>query len=105
MAARSLVARNACKRFLPFKRPWLEVTGGPRYAILAASHVLISLFESKHSERHCRLSSEKKSGRIAVYAGSFDPLTNGHLDIARRAACLFDTLIIAIYAFPEKDLL
>jgi len=40
-----------------------------------------------------------------VYPGSFDPLTNGHLDIARRAARLFDTLIIAIYAAPAKNLL
>jgi pantetheine-phosphate adenylyltransferase len=44
-------------------------------------------------------------GRIAVYPGSFDPVTNGHLDIARRAARLFDTLIIAVYAFPSKNLL
>ncbi|HLX57072.1 MAG TPA: pantetheine-phosphate adenylyltransferase [Ktedonobacteraceae bacterium] len=45
------------------------------------------------------------AARIAVYPGSFDPLTNGHLDIARRAARLFDTLIIAVYAFPAKNLL
>ncbi|HTI13147.1 MAG TPA: pantetheine-phosphate adenylyltransferase [Dictyobacter sp.] len=43
--------------------------------------------------------------RIAVYAGTFDPLTNGHLDIARRGAHLFDTLIVAVYAFPAKQLL
>lgn len=42
---------------------------------------------------------------IAVYPGSFDPLTNGHFDIARRAARLFDTLIVAVYAFPAKNLL
>ncbi len=42
---------------------------------------------------------------IAVYPGSFDPLTKGHLDIARRAARLFDTLIVAVYAFPAKNLL
>jgi len=40
-----------------------------------------------------------------VYPGSFDPVTNGHLDIARRAAHLFDTLVIAVYAFPAKNLL
>ncbi len=44
-------------------------------------------------------------GRIAVYPGSFDPLTIGHLDIARRAARLFDTLVVAVYAFPAKNLL
>ncbi len=42
---------------------------------------------------------------IAVYPGSFDPLTNGHLDIATRAAKLFEKLIIGIYATPEKHLL
>ena len=34
--------------------------------------------------------------RRAVYPGSFDPVTSGHLDIVRRAANLFDTLIIAV---------
>lgn len=48
---------------------------------------------------------QEQSQRIAVYNGSFDPLTNGHLDIARRAARLFDTLVISVYAFPAKNLL
>ena len=51
------------------------------------------------------MSSEEKRNHIAVYPGSFDPLTNGHLDIARRAAQLFDTLIVAVYALPDKKLL
>jgi len=51
------------------------------------------------------VSNEEKRKRIAVYPGSFDPLTHGHLDIARRAAQHFDTLIIAVYAFPAKNLL
>lgn len=34
--------------------------------------------------------------RIAVYAGSFDPFTRGHLSIVERVAPLFDTLIIAV---------
>lgn len=51
------------------------------------------------------MSNEKERGRIAVYAGTFDPLTNGHLNIARRAAKIFDTLIVAVYAFPSKNLL
>jgi len=42
---------------------------------------------------------------IAVYPGSFDPLTNGHLDVATRAARLFEKLIIGVYATPEKKLL
>ncbi len=38
---------------------------------------------------------------IAIYPGSFDPVTNGHLDIARRAAKLFDKLIVGVYERPE----
>lgn len=39
---------------------------------------------------------------LAIYPGSFDPLTNGHLDVALRAARLFDTLIIGIYEGSNK---
>ena len=42
---------------------------------------------------------------VALYPGSFDPVTYGHLDIARRAAALFDELTIAVYATPDKRLL
>lgn len=42
---------------------------------------------------------------IAIYPGSFDPITNGHLDIATRASKLFEKLIIGIYATPDKHLL
>ena len=42
---------------------------------------------------------------IAVYPGSFDPVTNGHLDIAIRAASLFEKLVIGVYDRPMKHLL
>ena len=38
----------------------------------------------------------------AIYPGSFDPLTNGHLDIIERSARLFDELIVAILINPDK---
>src|SRR5215831_16975995 len=40
--------------------------------------------------------------RRAIYPGSFDPVTNGHLDIIARGCKLFDEIIIAILINPEK---
>jgi pantetheine-phosphate adenylyltransferase len=40
--------------------------------------------------------------RTVIYPGSFDPLTNGHLDIMHRAAKLFDTVIVAVANNEEK---
>jgi pantetheine-phosphate adenylyltransferase len=42
---------------------------------------------------------------IAIYPGSFDPVHYGHIDIALRAAEIFDVLIVAVYARPFKDTL
>lgn len=42
---------------------------------------------------------------IAIYPGSFDPVTNGHLDIATRSAALFEKVIIGVYDAPPKVLL
>ena len=41
----------------------------------------------------------------AIYPASFDPITLGHVDIAARAAALFDELIVAVYDRPLKNLL
>ena len=43
--------------------------------------------------------------RIAIYPGSFDPITNGHIDIAERGLKLFDKIIVAILQNPTKELL
>ena len=41
-------------------------------------------------------------GRVAIYPGSFDPLTLGHVDIIARGAALFDRIIVAILVNPGK---
>lgn len=42
---------------------------------------------------------------MALYPGSFDPMTNGHVDVASRAAKLFEKLIVGVYETPNKRLL
>jgi pantetheine-phosphate adenylyltransferase len=41
----------------------------------------------------------------AIYPGTFDPITNGHIDIAVRSARLFDRVVIGVFDFPKKALL
>ena len=41
----------------------------------------------------------------AIYPGSFDPVTMGHLDITTRGSALFEKVIVAVYSTPSKDLL
>ena len=41
----------------------------------------------------------------AIYPGSFDPVTMGHLDITTRGSVLFERVIVAVYSTPSKDLL
>jgi pantetheine-phosphate adenylyltransferase len=43
--------------------------------------------------------------RLAVYPGTFDPIHNGHIDVAARAAKIFDEVIVAVYDRPKKTLL
>jgi pantetheine-phosphate adenylyltransferase len=40
--------------------------------------------------------------RIAVYPGSFDPITDGHLDVVRRASRVFDKVVVAVLGNPRK---
>jgi pantetheine-phosphate adenylyltransferase len=41
--------------------------------------------------------------RVAVYPGTFDPITNGHVDILRRSLALFDHVVVAIATNPRKQ--
>ena len=44
-----------------------------------------------------------EKNRIAVYPGTFDPVTNGHIDIIQRAVKLFDKIIVAVALNPRKN--
>ncbi|HIF12917.1 MAG TPA: pantetheine-phosphate adenylyltransferase [Dehalococcoidia bacterium] len=41
----------------------------------------------------------------ALYAGTFDPVTDGHLDIVRRTVELFDDVVVGVYDLPQKSLM
>ncbi len=47
--------------------------------------------------------ANERNERIAVYPGTFDPLTNGHVDIIQRGAGLFDRIVVAILVNPDKS--
>ena len=42
---------------------------------------------------------------IALYPGTFDPITNGHIDVVKRAAQLFDKVVVAVYAGSLKSVM
>jgi len=48
-------------------------------------------------DKNCSLKAE-----IAIYPGSFDPVTNGHLDIIERASKIFPQLVVAVLSNPQK---
>ncbi|NCT67961.1 MAG: pantetheine-phosphate adenylyltransferase [Rhodanobacteraceae bacterium] len=48
------------------------------------------------------MATTQARARIAVYPGTFDPITNGHIDLVSRASPLFDRLIVAVADSPAK---
>lgn len=48
------------------------------------------------------MNTKKTAERIAIYPGSFDPITNGHLDIIQRASTQFDKVIVAVLSNNDK---
>ena len=41
--------------------------------------------------------------RVALYSGSFDPLTNGHLDVLRQGVALFDRVVVALAVWAARS--
>src|SRR3982751_6536776 len=46
--------------------------------------------------------AQPRAPKVCVFPGQFDPITNGHIDVIRRAVALFDELIVAVGINPEK---
>jgi len=44
-----------------------------------------------------------RGNKLAIYPGTFDPITNGHLDIIQRSVTLFDSVIVGVTTNPAKD--
>jgi len=59
--------------------------------------------EGEVSRLKCRTMSVSSTPVLAIYPGSFDPVTNGHLDLIGRGAKIFDRLIVAVLRNMEKD--
>src|SRR5687767_12270619 len=65
----------------------------------------MAAIESHADSSFSRLAAQESALKrvIAIYPGSFDPLTNGHLDLVERGSKIFDELVVAILRNPEKD--
>ncbi|MGL4172583.1 MAG: pantetheine-phosphate adenylyltransferase [Actinomycetota bacterium] len=50
-----------------------------------------------------RTMTEPQVGRRCLYPGSFDPVTVGHADVVRRAAAVFDSVVVAVLENPDKS--
>jgi len=100
----------------PYDRPSSDALAGVDSVIAADGLVVLEhARRSPAPERAGQLqrTRELRSGRqradllhmptLAVYPGSFDPITNGHVDIITRGARLFDHIIVAIAANAEKS--
>jgi pantetheine-phosphate adenylyltransferase len=51
------------------------------------------------------MTQEKTGSKVAIYPGSFDPITNGHVDIIKRGSRIFDKIIILVAYNPRKSFL
>lgn len=76
----------------PPEAPWPYLTKPHRYGKTAVT--LLRVPEER---------SDRSMSRVAVYPGSFDPITNGHLDVVRRALQVFDKVIVAVAFNPHKE--
>jgi pantetheine-phosphate adenylyltransferase/16S rRNA (guanine(966)-N(2))-methyltransferase RsmD len=83
------------------RRPSPEAAGSlERTRVVRAGDSALSFYAGESASAQ---DSMAQAPRIAVFPGSFDPLTNGHVDVVRRALRLFDAVVVAILVNPSKQ--
>src|SRR6185369_3354143 len=66
--------------------------------------ILCCRFQTRSgSECRCSRREFMTVNNVAIYPGSFDPITNGHVDLVKRTLRVFDKIVVAIATNPEKD--
>src|SRR5581483_8686279 len=91
-----------------FTWPQVALTHHVCHVLLKHRRLMVSTLQTCHSSQPPELSYLRftiyhlLSMRRAIYPGSFDPVTNGHLDIIQRGCKLFDEIIVAILINREK---
>lgn len=71
--------------------------------VIVANVFIANLHSSSHSLFHITPHMNQQQSRIAVYPGTFDPITNGHLDVLHRAMTMFDHIIILVAKNSAKQ--
>ncbi len=89
---------------------WRQASGRPWRILAESENTAVQQDAQRRADPAGKPSGEtpavpQQRPLIAVYPGTFDPVHNGHIDIARRAAHLVDELVVAVYATPSKNLL
>ncbi len=82
--------------------PAASIAGLALARTLTAGDSALSFYRHEDATERGGMSTNQQSERIAVCPGSFDPLTNGHVDLVARAARLFDRVVVAILVNEQK---
>jgi pantetheine-phosphate adenylyltransferase len=96
LAPRAVVIVEASRRAPPPPVPGLVAVDERRYGDTVIHRLAAAGGDSESEERETSMSAARSGRRRAVFPASFDPVTNGHLDLIHRARAVFDELVVAV---------
>ena len=99
---RLIVARAELSRIRLREQKLCHFSARVAIAIYLSCRIELLLLDNRQRKRASLKRGQLKKV-IAIYPGSFDPPTNGHLDLIERGSKIFDELIVGILRNPEKD--